>query len=97
MENKYIDISGLNKSEVLAALYNRAKPLGLGILHFTPDNMSVEEAESVIAERGGDLYFDYHNGRVMKVDLSKESLYAVNYDRDNGEGAAQQVIDSLRR
>ena len=30
-----VDIKGLNKAEVLAALYNNSKPLGLGFLHFT--------------------------------------------------------------
>lgn len=31
-----INIKGLNKAKVLAALYNASKPLGLGILQYDP-------------------------------------------------------------
>lgn len=46
--------------------------------------------------RGG-TYFDYLYGRVMKVDLSSDDGFEERlYDRDNGKGAAQKVIDALR-
>lgn len=88
-----INLSGLNKGEVLAALYNASKPLGMGFMHFDPAPMQAEEAESLLK---GQTYFDYLKGRVMKVDLSGEELDPYLYDRDNGQGAAQRVIDSLR-
>lgn len=89
-----VDIKGLNKAEVLAALYNNSKPLGLGFLHFDPMDMTVAEAEEILNQT---TYFDYLKGRVMKVDLSSgDSFEEWLYDRDNGKGAAQRVIDSLR-
>lgn len=88
-----INLKGLNKAEVLAALYNASKPLGMGILHFDPAPMRAEEAESLLK---GQTYFDYLKGRVMKVDLSGDELDPWLYDRDNGQGAAQRVIDSMR-
>ena len=43
-----MDISKLDKAEVLAALYNRAQPQGMGFLHYTPEDMTVEEAQVVL-------------------------------------------------
>lgn len=43
-----INIKGLNKAKVLAALYNASKPLGLGILQYDPKDMSEKEAINAI-------------------------------------------------
>ena len=105
-----MDISGLDKTAVLAALYNRAKPQGMGFLHYDPTPMTVEQAQQILG--GGDdatvefgdfvhdgnlLYFDYLKGRVMKVDLSGDEVDTWGYNRDNGENAAELVIVELRQ
>jgi hypothetical protein len=90
-----IDISKCNKAEVLAALYNAARPVGLGLIHYTPEDMTIETAELELKARADDPYFDYLNGRVMKVDLSKAVLNTRLYDRDNGRGAAHKAIVHL--
>lgn len=87
-----INISGLNKAEVLAALYNNSKTQGMGRLHYTPELMTVQEAIEILEETN---YFDYLKGRVMKVYLASDSLDTWGYDRDNGEGAAYQAISHL--
>lgn len=87
-----IDISKLNKAQVLAALYNASHPQGMGILHFDPAPMEEAEAAELLKHQ---TYFDYLKGRVMKVELSGDMLDPWGYDRDNGEGAAQQVISGL--
>jgi hypothetical protein len=94
MSENRIDISDLNKADVLAALYNSAKPLGMGMLHYDPKPMTREQAEGLL--KGNDLYFDYVKGRVIKVGLKGDSFDPWLYDRDNGEGAAQQAVDGLR-
>ncbi len=88
-----MDISKLNKAEVLAALYNNAKPLGMGFLHFTPEPMAREEAQAMLD--AGQTYFDYVKGRVMKVDLSKDELWTGTYNRDNGTDAAELALQGL--
>jgi hypothetical protein len=88
-----MDISKLSKAKVLAALYNRAKPLGMGLLHYQPEDMTIEEAQSILDS--GETYFDYVKGRVMKIDLSSNNLRTELYNRDNGENAAENVIFSL--
>lgn len=94
MENEKIDISGINKAAVLAALYNRAKPQGMGFLHYTPEDMTTEEAQELLD--AGRTYFDYVKGRVMKVNLSKDTFNPWLYDRDNGYYAAFDVINKLK-
>ena len=94
-----ISIKNKNKGAVLAALYNNSKPQGMGLIHFTPENMTVEQGEKLIEEISEDKfdpnYFDYLQGRVMKVDLSKDEFDPRLYDRDNGEDAALNSIKSI--
>lgn len=90
-----VDIKGLNKAEVLAALYNNSKPQGLGFLNFDAKNMMVAEAEEILKKTTD---FDYLKGRVMKVNLSSDDSFEEwLYDRDNGNGAAEKAISSLRK
>jgi hypothetical protein len=92
-----IDISKLNKSEVLAALYNASKPQGLGFLHSATDDMTVEQAKAIIDRcPPDDIYFDYLKGRVMKVHLEGDTLDTWGYDRDNGQGAAERALAKLK-
>ena len=88
-----IDISKVSKAQVLATLYNSSKPQGFGLLHYTPEDMSVETAQSLLDD--GCVYFDYVQGRVMKIDLKGTTLDPRLYDRDNGEGAAQAALDKI--
>ena len=88
-----ISLVGLNKADVLAVLYNNAKPQGMGFLHYDPNPMTKEEAETLLRQT---TYFDYLKGRVMKVDLSGEKLDPLLYNRDNGQGAAECAVAALR-
>lgn len=89
-----IDIKGLSKAAVLAALYNASKPLGLGMFQFDPAPITEEEASKLLKET---TYFDYLKGRVMKVDLQSDDSFDERlYDRDNGPGAAQRAVSKLR-
>ena len=73
--------------ETLKALYDHAKPLGLGFLHYRPAPMAIEEADDLARNQ---IYFDYLHGRVMKVDLNKLDSYL--YNRDNGPGAMDNAL-----
>jgi len=87
-----ISIKELNKAEVLAALYNGSHPQGLGFLHYNSKSMTASEAQGLL-DKG--TYFDYLQGRVMKIDLSGDSFDPGLYDRDNGQGSAQKIINAL--
>jgi hypothetical protein len=88
-----MDISGMNKGKILAALFNNAKTQGMGVLNYKADHvMTEEEAQGLL---GKFQYFDYLEGRVLKIDLSGEVLETRLYNRDNGEGAAERIIAQL--
>ena len=89
-----VKYDGLTKAEVLCALYNNAKSQGLGLFLFQKGNMEIEEAEKLLKY---DTSFDYIKGRVLKIDLSgDEGFEEWLYDRDNGEGSAQNALDDYK-
>lgn len=97
-----INIKGLNKARVLAALWNASKQQGMGVFHSAGapgKDMSTDcaqlEIDSRIALGGKRIYFDYLHGRVMKVDLTDDELDPAGYDRDNGRGAAARALAHL--
>ena len=87
-----VNIKGLNKAEVLKVLHDNSKAQGMSFLHLR--SLSLKECETIIAE--GNLYFDYLAGKVMKVNLEGDSFDPWGYDRDNGSGAAQKAINSIK-
>jgi hypothetical protein len=86
-----IDISKMNKCEVVAKLFNNSKPIGMGFFQDYEPPMTNSEAEKVL-DQVGDGYIDYCRGRVMKVDVSGNTLDPRLYDRDNGQGAALRAL-----
>ncbi len=91
-----MNIDGLNKALVLAALYNGAKPQGMGFMQYDPKPMTEEEAQILLDK--GNRYFDYLKGRVMKINLERSDEVDTRlYNRDNGMGAAEMVVDALRQ
>lgn len=90
-----ISLAGLDKADVLCALYDASRPLGLGHLHYDPAPMKRDEAAALLEQRER-KYIDYLHGRVMKVDLSGDEFDPWLYDRDNGSGAAERAISALR-
>ena len=87
-----IDLTKMNKAEVLAALYNRSHVQGLGFLQAEPGKMNVEEAEELLKETS---YFDYLKGKVMKIRLNSNTLTTWGYNRDCGERAAEGILSGL--
>lgn len=97
-----IDIKGIDKAELLAALYSRAQVLGLGALHAKPGDLTPEETAALVirhTDSRGDrtrIYFDYLHGRVMKVDIGGDTLDSRLYNRDNGDNMAEDIVAALR-
>lgn len=90
-----IDITGIDKPTLLAALYNCANPGGaqsLGWLQWQPAPMTPEQAAPLVQED----WIDYLNGRALKIKIQGDELTSYLYDREYGEGAAQRIVDELR-
>jgi hypothetical protein len=94
-----VSIAGLDKAKVLKALHDGSKAQGVSFMHLR--ELSLEDCEGIISQEAGegndDLYFDYLAGKVMKVAIGGDEFNPCGYDRDNGPGAAQKVIDLLRQ
>lgn len=88
-----VNIKGMDKAKVLMALYNNSHVQGLGFLNAI-DNFTVEDARELLKTQ---TYFDYLHGRIIKVDLSENEFEEWLYDRDNGAGAAQRAIASIKQ
>ena len=90
-----INIEGLDKVELLIALYNNARTQGIGRAPLRVEESMTRAQASILLM--GRTYFDYIDGRVLKVDLSSNTLDSWLYDRDNGKGVAEKIIAKLRR
>lgn len=90
-----IDITGLDKAEVLAALFNGSRQQGMGFLDLRgATEMTVDHAREILKTQHD---FDYLYGRVMKISVSGDELNPWLFDRDNGEGAVEEIINDLRQ
>lgn len=87
-----VNIKGIDKVELLAALFNASRAQGAGLFAPHTQAMTKEEAQSLKPES---TYFDYIRGRVMKIYLGDDECDTRLYDRDNGPGAAEVVINAL--
>jgi len=87
-----MNIAGLNKADVIAVLYNAAKPQGFGFMQYDPTPMTSEEAQQYV----NSSYFDYLKGRVMKISVQEDEVDTRLYNRDNGPDAAEIAIEAFR-
>ena len=108
MDNE-VDIRGLDKAELLAALYNNSQPMGMGFLQAREGEMAPEKAREILGVGDGsarlfpksnagrrEMCFDYLYGRPLKVRLDGDVLRTALYNRDNGLGAAERIVSELR-
>ena len=79
-----IDIKGLDKAEVLKALYDSSHVQGMGFLQTVPEG-------PVTVQHCRELY-----GRILKVDLSGDEFDERLYERDNGRDSAARAISFLK-
>lgn len=89
-----VDITGIDKAKLLAALVNNAGGQGMGyLLASMAPSFTEEQAQEALAQN---TRFDYVGGKSCKVDLDSNYLEPFLYDRDNGEGAVARIVKSLR-
>lgn len=86
-----VRLNNVTREAALAALFNRAKPQGLGTLQYDKGHV-MTEIEAKFYLMGGD-YVDYLEGRVIKVDFKDtEEIDTTLYDRDNGKDAGEAAM-----
>jgi hypothetical protein len=92
-----VDIKGLSKEAVVAALYNNARARNphtkIWTIRGARDLMHVRDSLGPATQL---LFQDVYDGRMLHFDISGDSLDPVHYDEENGPGHAQRVIANLR-
>ena len=88
-----INIRGIDKAQLLLELYNHSHQQGMGIMQ-PAKKLTIEDARELLKHTTS---FDYIYGKVMKVDLSSDEQFEEwLYDRDNGTGMAQSIVNNIR-
>ncbi len=83
-----VRLNNVTREAALAALFNRAKPQGLGMLQYDKAHVMTENEARVVLMNGD--YVDYLEGRVIKVDFKNpDEIDTTLYDRDNGKDAGE--------
>lgn len=106
-ESDPIDITGIDRAELLAALWNGTRAVGMGILGELEAQRAYPELKTgmtaaflrkVFGDKiEGDLELDYVAGRPIKVWIVGNNLDRPDlYDRDAGRGACALIVAALR-
>ena len=86
-----VRLNNVTREAALAALFNRAKPQGLGMLQYDKAHVMTEEEARFVLMNGD--YVDYLEGRVIKVDFNNpDEIDTTLYDRDNGKDAGEAAV-----
>ena len=95
-----IEITGVDLKQFVKDVYDLSQPQGLGILHFTPEPLSDEDAASILSNWDKDgrfaLCMDYVHGRACKMDVFREDGKLMIHDNwyDHTE---DQLVTLLKR
>lgn len=94
MEDKTIDISGIDKVKLLEELWKNQKVASFfnNFKHLAP-KFDKELAKEAVKDN-----IDYFQGRNMKVNLSKDHVtWWKAYDEDAGAGTFERVVSELKK
>ena len=89
-----VNIKGLDKAEVLLALYNASycQIIMQGVSKYTLADARID------LENSREKYFDYLHGRLLQVDLRDDNEFDDRlYDRALGYGEAEKAINELKK
>ena len=86
-----VRLNKVTREAALAALFNRAKTQGLGVLQYDKNHVMTEQEAGLVLMNGD--YVDYLEGRVIKVDFGNPyEIDTTLYDRDNGKDAGEAAV-----
>ena len=100
-----LDISGINKSDLLCALFKaavEAAPFSLELALLPAPEISPDYARELIDRAQSDhegrrIEFDHIDTLFMKIDITGDTFDPYAYDQNNGgPGTAERVVAHLR-
>ena len=90
-----VDISMFNTDALkLTLFYSLLKKSTSNSNFITPDMDLNHHYLTLMSIKRG--YIDYYNGRVFKSDISGPIFETGLYNRDNGTGAAERIVQEIR-
>lgn len=89
-----VDISGIDKVQLLKALWDNRKPA----IWFTLHNRSPPPFDHELARDEVKVLIDYFCGRCIKLDLSGDKVDSAMYDKDVGpdEKTVEKIVAKIR-
>lgn len=92
-----VDVSGIDRMDLLEALWKNAKPASFFTMNNVPSPYSSFSRELAKTEIWND-YADYIQGRCIKVKImSKQNqLDGRMYDSEHGQGSFEKIVSSLK-
>lgn len=95
-----IDVTGVDLIKFAQKVYDLSQPQGLGLLHYTKDPLTAEEAKAYIHEGEGwtALMMDYVKGRACKMTVfRKEGKLWIRGDwYDHSDWALEELLKILK-
>lgn len=99
MKEGMIDVTGVDLVELAKAAYDLSRPQGLGFLHFTPDPLTDEEAQSLLRDADSHLALslDYVHGRAVKLTVYRDGDTLSMRDRwyDHSQSQLQELLERI--
>ena len=92
--NSNIDITGIDKVELLRELHKRQITAGFYGFTFGIGPAFDDDKAREVVSKG---YIDYFCGRAMKVDISGNEACPRLYDRDAGTGVFAEVVATFKQ
>ena len=91
LQKMSIDITGIDKVELLHNLWQNMKPAAFF------GGMDGPAFDRELAKEAVKKYIDYFCGRCIKSDLSKDSVDPWLYDRDAGAGSFERIVQKIKK
>jgi len=89
-----LDITGLDKAEILQCLINDAVISVGWIFPYGSRRITYEECTSLL-KNNETKYFDFYNGKILNINLNGHQLYTSQYNSANGENACEESLKHL--
>ena len=90
-----INVTGIDRATLLAALCNAASAQGLLNFELAYGTMTREDAQMLI-DLGGP-HFEYLCRQVLKIEFIGESQNSWLIVQDAGQGTAEEIVESIRQ
>ena len=90
-----LDISMFNTDDLKLTLFYALIQRSKATANFITQNFNLAEHQQVLnmIKKG---HIDYYNGRVFKSNISGDTFNTGLYDRENGSGAAERIVNFIK-